>query len=190
MSTPAVSSEASKKELNWKRLFIKTAGFGAGAALVLAVVAGVGIWYMNRPKPPKPWDTKAITATFNKLEFGNIGKEQAAGIFSYILENDTEYDYRLPDNLITMQHLSGSNTLDKFNLMVEEKIFIPSHQRASVTLVALFNSKDDITPADLNDEKKLAEFATRRIKSIDHLVLFDESNRYEIDLPSGWQKLH
>ena len=190
MSMPAVSPEAPKKEFNWKRLFVAAAGVSAGIIVGLGVLAGFIIWYMNRAEQPRQWNSKAITATFGKLEFGNVGKQNAAGIFSYVLENNTDFDYRVPDNLITMQHSSTSNSLDKVNAMIEDKIFIPSHQRVAMTLVVQFNSKDELKAADLNDEKRLAEFATRQVKDIDHLALFDESMRYEIDLPSGWQKLH
>jgi hypothetical protein len=190
MSTPAIATEPPKKEFNWKRLFIKAVGFGAGVALMLAVLAGVGIWYMKRAEQPRQWNSKAITATFSKLEFGNVGKQDAAGIFSYVLENNTDYDYRLPDNVIRMRHSMTSNSLEKIDMLVEDKIFIPPHQRVAITFVQQFNSKDELKPADLNDEKKLAEFASRQVKDVDRLVLFDESMRYEIDLPSGWQKLH
>ena len=49
----------------WKRWLFRSAGFGAGFALALVFLAGGWFWYSSRPKPPKPWDTKAIQAEYD-----------------------------------------------------------------------------------------------------------------------------
>jgi hypothetical protein len=43
------------------------AGFGAGAAIAMAGILAMTAWYLTRPRPPRPWDQKAITASFADL---------------------------------------------------------------------------------------------------------------------------
>jgi hypothetical protein len=49
----------------WKKWFWRSAGFGSGAVLMLAVIAASVIWWIDRPKPSKPWNTKAISAEYD-----------------------------------------------------------------------------------------------------------------------------
>jgi len=62
MGTPATATV--ERKFNWKVLFIKAAGFGAGFAVVLLVFAGTSIWYTSRPPKQKPWNTNALIAEY------------------------------------------------------------------------------------------------------------------------------
>jgi hypothetical protein len=62
--------------MDWKRILLRAAGFGAGFALSLALILGVALWYESRPKPPKPWDAKTIRAEYDHVtgERGGVAR--------------------------------------------------------------------------------------------------------------------
>src|SRR5258708_19900904 len=148
MSSPGVVAgpEPAKKEFSWKRLFIKVAGFGAGFALMSAILVGVFIWYVNRPKPPKEWDHSSITAEYDYLQVLTKNKHIS---FGYILVNHTNQDFRIEskDGLIYAIKLKQQNALstipsnvDAFT--VDFPIIIPAHQRIYLDLEASITYKE------------------------------------------------
>jgi hypothetical protein len=78
--------------VNWKRLILAAAGFGAGfAAFVAAIGAGV-YWYANRPKP---WNKSALTATFATLEFDTRPQATSYKVdLLYDVQNTTQQQLR------------------------------------------------------------------------------------------------
>jgi hypothetical protein len=46
----------------------------AGIALAVCITAACAFWYASRPKPLKPWDATALTASYPP-SFGTYGKE-------------------------------------------------------------------------------------------------------------------
>jgi hypothetical protein len=195
MSTPPVAAEA-PKQFNWKRLFIKAAGFGAGFALMLAVLAGVGLWYWNRPKPPKPWDTQAITAEYIKAD---VEGDKNTLVFSYTLQNNTDLDYRVEDaSAITLgAKLKQENSIslggpDSF--AADYPIFIPAHGRTRFRLHLPAYPYENREKANATDDEEhdfytgLAQYLTNHTANLDGFFLFDNAKRIEIIFPSGWQK--
>jgi hypothetical protein len=195
MSTPAVSPEAPKKELNWKRLFIKAVGFGAGLALMLAVLAGVGLWYVNRPKPPKPWNQQAIKAEF---DYPDTEGEANSIVVFYTLINDTDTDYEIRDGdsirmaakLGQQKSLSVENNNDY--LKPDTSVFIPAHQRARFAIHLKFPYPEKLQPGATNDQGHdfrtyVAKYIVKEMGNLDGFVIFDEQHRYQIMLPSGWK---
>ena len=190
MSTPAVSPEAVKKEFSWKRLFVKATGFGAGFALMLAILAGMGIWYWNRPKPPRPFDTKILTAKYSLLTIQRRGVGENATLncsYQYGITNAGKFDYIFPQPA-TGQLLARSKETSALTLLSnaswDQGTVIPSKQTINITFnlsyrLADYNTKDE----ELEDEKKLRAFAKRRFDEVPSMVFFDYGNRYEIDLP-------
>lgn len=85
---------------NWKRFLLIGAGFGAGVATISALILGGWMWYRSRPAKPKPWDTRAIVATFDypATETGQFTDDPKAEsiVVYYTLENETDTDYRMP----------------------------------------------------------------------------------------------
>jgi hypothetical protein len=110
----------------WKRWLVFGAGAGAGFAFALAAIVGIVLWYESRPKPPKPWNTAAISASFSHIStqseitgqhtsadnpYADLGavavppnvtlpkgfKLDDSLVFFYTLENGTDFDYRLPN---------------------------------------------------------------------------------------------
>src|SRR5436309_3155594 len=80
----------------WKRILLRSVGFGVGVALTVCIVVRVWVWYDEQPKPPKPWNRQAITAEFDHVR--PQGKENNLS-FRYILQNNTDFDYRIDSEL-------------------------------------------------------------------------------------------
>ncbi len=100
----------------WIRIVLRSAGFGAGFSLMLAIVAGGWSWYSSRPKPPRSWDTKAIEAHYVTTHFFEDEKEnklRAGMVFD--LRNSTGADYTLEanpsENTFVMQRVKSNDAL-------------------------------------------------------------------------------
>jgi hypothetical protein len=83
MATPTVESTPSgavaQPQRRWQLILLKAAGFGAGAVLMLAVLAVVGYWYSQRPKQPTEWQQVAFdkTAYLTEAIFSDLGVPEA-----------------------------------------------------------------------------------------------------------------
>jgi len=179
--------------MDWKRIFLRAAGFGAGFALSLAIILGLTLWYHSRPKPPKPWDTKTIQA-----EYEGTTEEHTTDIgFRYVLQNNGAEDYRISDADSVQVALKFGNDgeLTPFNRLVsfETPVFIPSGHK---TLVFLNMKTGTHFQHQLPESATDAEKEQYRKAVLDYLngsklsgfVLFDEVQKVEIDFPSGWKK--
>jgi hypothetical protein len=49
----------------WKRFLLIGAGLGCGFAVAGAAIIGSWLWYSSFPHAPKPWNKKAIVATYD-----------------------------------------------------------------------------------------------------------------------------
>ena len=87
--------------------------FGIGFALTISIVLGGFLWYQNKPKTPKPWDTSAITATY---EYISTEGDDNTFVFHYILQNNTDFDYRISNlsDVVTMVKLKKQDSLSGF----------------------------------------------------------------------------
>ena len=115
----------------WKKLAIRAAGFGAGFALISALLIGATLWWSSRPVKPKPWNTKAITAEFSDI-FAEGEKNTL--VFVFTLQNNTEKDIQIADD--TSIHLGA--LLQRSNafsfdigdvLKTDYPIYIPAKSR-------------------------------------------------------------
>ncbi len=183
------------------------AGFGGGFAVALASIVGIWIWHQGRPTKPKPWDTHAIIAAFDYLDTGSGEAEAPNGfrpdiiILHYTLENTTDIDYHMPPQeqleldgrLKREKSLTGSSgtvTLDK------EQVFIPARQRRLFNLNLIYTGTESPTESFGPDPKtkeehrqranRIADFVKMEYSNLDGFVLFDGTNRYQINLPNGW----
>src|ERR1035441_9449765 len=113
----------------WKKILLRSAGFGAGFALTLCIVGGGFIWYSERPRPPKPWNRNAITAS-GAPAFG-VSSDGKHIEFSYSLLNTTNTDYKVDlDTQIKLMMKSQDGTfslpLSTETASVTLPVFIPA----------------------------------------------------------------
>ena len=192
MSTPTLSHGGRpKKEFRWKRLFIKAAGFGAGVALMLCLIAGASLWYVSRPKPPKPWDSKAIVASYRNV---NVEDSDQKISFVYTLSNNTDEDFRLTetDTPEVGLKIDSLDTYAEFNRFtkLDLPVIIPARKKALVVLRFdyAYPEKLKVNPTDEERReyrKKVEEFLHKK-GVVSGFILLDSTRRYQIDFPAGW----
>ena len=180
----------------WKKILLRSIGFGAGFALMLVVCGGFYLWWSGRPKP---WSSTAITAKPTELSMNSQG-ETVHLRFRYALTNNTNKDYVVPGSgpASLMKKLPGESSIEKLDGATwDGTVQIPPKQSVNVTFDVPFElSAYNTTMAELQKgEKSDGDFLTnhytaflnKRMKEIDGLVLMDYSDRYRIELPSNWQ---
>jgi hypothetical protein len=87
-----------------KWLFIR-AGFGAGTILTAALIIGVFMSYSSREKP---WNEKAISASFSADLYTVDENCNIIGMeIQCLLENRTSADYRLPEQTFMILENDG-----------------------------------------------------------------------------------
>lgn len=175
-----------------KRMFLVVCGVTCGVALAAVLVAGLVVWYTSRPKPPAPWDTKAVTAKFGQIDTEG---EQNTFVFAYVLQNNTQTDYTLDDSSPhhLLAHLLKENSLSLSGdlLRPELPVFLPAGHRSWFRIHLNYPSSEASRPSATQDERrayreKLKAQVHSKLSNLDGFVLFDESRRYEISLPKGW----
>lgn len=178
---------------DWKRLFVRAAGFGVGTVIALALIIGAFAWYRNRPKP---WTERALSATFTTMSFKTQASETSYLIeFYYDIQNNTDSTYRLnPDSLVLMARSStGGLTKEWGNYQTSDATltgpaFIPAHSKVGVTLRTTYQYPTEFTADDKDDAKKVLKSVNRRLAELTGIVIFDEALHYRIDLDAPWQK--
>jgi hypothetical protein len=181
----------------WRRLAIIGASTGAGFAVMLALIFGVAFWYSSRPRPPKPWNTTAIKATFQDVTAaGNDNHLE----FEYVLENTTDSDFRIGESsaYAIMGRLRNPSSLQGpvEGLFHLGPIFIPARQRVEYsvsvpqmrydTLAEKYRGTSRQMPEQKPNPEALAAYVNKEFPNLDGFVLFDEVNRYQINFPKGW----
>lgn len=165
----------------WTRFVILRAATGAGFALALSLFVGGIAIYKAHPRAVKPWNTHAINASFS-----DIGVDSADGtlVFYYVLANETDRDYQLPDqfDVTVMSKLKeGALSLDNGSYKSDADVFLPARQRVRFAVHSAWRF-----PADRPGGGTLASYVNELAPSLDGFVVFDQKNRYEIELPKGW----
>jgi hypothetical protein len=181
-----------------KRIVLISASAGAGAALMASLIAGGLLWYSSRPERPKPWNSKAIVATFDYPGVeGDVGKRTI--VLYYTLENTTDYDYRMPkrDQLDINGRLSRENSLTAGGTISidEDENFFPAKQRRRFAVHLGYPINVDLGPdAKTREDYRrqwqiIANFMKAELTNLNGFVIFDPSQRFQIDFPNGWDNL-
>jgi hypothetical protein len=196
---------ATRLEPRWKKVIIVSTSAGAGFALTLAVIVGSVLWYGSHPRPPKPWNTRAIRAKYRNAEqtlfctgngpdvYDNRGNDLTPDEFMqqktkpkkpdltgdvvlrYDLQNTTDYDYRIAEQ-------SSLQTMER-----RENILNSTGDSLYTLKTPVFVPARHTVSVDVHclyecappNQDKLKSF----LKEVPELVLFDSGRRYEIELP-------
>jgi hypothetical protein len=170
-----------------KSLFICGAA-GAGLLLVLALIPGGLAYDTPRPRISKSWKLNAIKATYVGSQLKEIDKAHAALFISYDLENNTDVDYRLADTagVFIMSQLKSNGSLSQEeHLRLSYPVFLPARRRVRIAIEDLHLFA---WPAERDPklEDKLKDFVKQRLENMDKFVIFDESDRCQVELPRAW----
>jgi hypothetical protein len=173
----------------WKRPLFIGIGWGLGTAVGLVAIVGGYLWYASRPKPQKPWNTTAIFSSDAAPSFGGStdGKEV---YFTYTLQNATKADYEIgPETEIRITFKNADNSLTeplpKEVATLRRPVFIPAKQKAMSRLSIVFGNAPHkkATETDEQFHERLRAFCKEEMGDAG-FVLFDDNNRYQINLPS------
>jgi hypothetical protein len=171
----------------WKRPLLIGVGWGLGTAVGLVVLVGGFLWYQSRPKPPKPWNTAAL-AIKEPPRFQSADHEHLE--FTYSIQNTTNSDYQIvSDEMVKVvaRYKDGtlSTPLSTQVRHLELPVFIPANQKSELTFsVALSGIPErKLSESDEQYQERLRAYCEDHLGSVANFVLFDEANRYEIDLP-------
>jgi hypothetical protein len=153
------------------------------AAVILYVRSGGGA--------PKPWNPNAITASYVGAQLRELDSGNAALYLAYEVQNQTDSDYRLADGpeALVMSRLRADGSLSsQEQVRLSYPTFLPARQRARVALEipSPFGWPADGDPAF---QDKLRDFVNQKLIEVQAFVLFDRTDRFEIEFPSGWQEL-
>jgi hypothetical protein len=178
---------------DWKKPLFIGIGWGLGMGVGLAIIVGGFLWYKSRPKPPKPWNATALTATFDKVD--NTGDDQHI-LFYYVLENRTNADYRVDEKngielTAKLKEEKSIMTMGSEFQKISLPIFVPANQRLRVQIEIPYSYRMTQPPFSAKEDRKkfqddLQEYVRTEIGNLDGFVLFDSKERYQISFPRGW----
>jgi len=176
-----------------KATLLKVAAAAAGVILTLCLIGASVLWYVSRPKPPRPWNDKALIVK-EPPGFGPSSEDKTV-YFSYSVQNDTAADYAV-ENVQQLRILaitlddSLSSPIDEEHLVLRTPIFIPSHQKGTITvrLKVLDAPEQNKSESDDAYHERLRQYLNDHIAGVRGFVLFDETNRYRINLPAWSSK--
>lgn len=182
--------------VSWKRIFLASAGFGAGLVVVAAILVAAIYWHARRPKPPSHWDSSSIRATPEPWDI-SAGEDSVVVNLHYDVDNRSDYDYNIQQasDAQILARLKDGSLASASNLFYAPRTIsfnptlVPTKQKARFTLIVEYGYADSYPAKDRNDSKKLQDFLYARLKDLDGFVLLDLTSRYQINFPSAWEDL-
>jgi len=167
-------------------------GISSGVCLVLVMAIGAVLWYSSIPSRPKPWDTKAVTASY---DYVSTEGDSNTFVFFYVVENKSQRDYRLTETMkpVLMAQLAEHKSLGREDdsLRINLPLFIPAGHRHTVKIHLDYRFKEPHPKDASRDQRraykaKLEEHLKNELSNLDGFVLFDDETRYQIIFPKGW----
>ena len=176
----------SRKELLW---IVGSAGI---TLLALALLANsTSLFKRSNREEAAAWSQKPISAGYIGSQLKEIDKTHSALIISYDLENNTDSDYRLTDGpgvVILSRLKSDGSYSQEQTIRLGYPVFLPArqHARLAIQITQSFNWPAEEDSAYL---EKMRDFVKQRLENVGEFVLFDETNHWQLELPSGWEQL-
>jgi hypothetical protein len=182
--------------MEWKKPLLIGLGWGIGTAVGLVAALAVFLSYQSRPKPPKPWNTSSIKATYDYVE--TEGDKNTIVVF-YTLENMTNFDYRVEDAHDVMMNakLEKQDSLSPFGYdklsKIDYPVFVPARKRVMFRVHIAYPYSEKEKPNANKDERKqyrasLEKYVIDEMSNLNGFELLDNTNRYDVIFPCGWKK--
>jgi hypothetical protein len=171
----------------WKKIGVAALVVCALALLLMMVGQRFGRSNPSVQQTP-PWNSLAIRSAPAGIRVQEIDPTHAAVIFLYDLDNKTDSDYQLNKgpNVVIMGRLKSSGTLSADEqIALDSAAFVPARNRTRIALEIshLFSWPAQRGPAAEHDFNQLV---AGDVSGVTGFVLFDQTNRYEIDFPAAW----
>lgn len=175
-----------------KEHFIRFFGFGVGTGLALALAFLAIAWWDSRPAKPKPWDTKAVTASYINFRVNDDHDFD----FSYSFRNNTDQDITLVDDSALLRIVGKTSEGDLAEcdkcITLKSSSFIPAHKSTQVSLLlhdkSPSGSDAGSSPEATQAHKQALQYLRDDYKRLDGFEIFDETRRIEIVMAPGWKK--
>ena len=158
-------------------------------ALLVSFAVLLGRFVRGRPAaaPASPWNVGAMEATLAGIQVKEVDSAHAAILFSYDLDNKTDRDYSLASgpNVVIMSRLRSDGSLvTNEQASLSSTAFVPARNRARIALVL---TQPFPWPAqrDAAADETFRQLVTGKIAPLSAFVLFDQANRYQIELPAA-----
>jgi len=186
------SSLPTKQVSSWKRVAIVCFFSGFGIATAAAVILGSVILYKSRPIPPKPWNASALVAT--ESPYFRVDENGKKLVLRYVVRNNLNADYSQDEEaakkLRALFKLAKQEALTpplehKGMDLEDTPIFIPAKEKGtlvlSIEIANLPTKQKNETDDDFNE--RLRTYLEKTFPNVSGFVLYDEVNRYQINLP-------
>ena len=144
----------------------------------------------TRQEPPS-WSQKPISAGYIGSQLREIDKTRSSLIISYELENNTDSDYHLADGpeVVILSKLKTDGSFSQQEpVRLAYPVFLPAkqHARLAIEITQPFSWPVEKDAGYLD---KMRNFVKERLENVGEFVLFDQSNHWQLELPSGWDQL-
>jgi hypothetical protein len=137
------------------------------------------------------WNSGAIQGRFSGVKVREVDAENADLIFSFDLDNTTDTDYQLAKgpNVVIMSRLKSDGSFSsEQQIGLNSSIFVPARNRTRIALEVVrpfeWPGQQDNTA-----DAKFRQLVAGQVADLDGFVLFDQTTRYQINLPGGWPQL-
>ncbi|HTZ99738.1 MAG TPA: hypothetical protein VMB02_05365 [Candidatus Aquilonibacter sp.] len=170
----------------WKKIAVGI--LIACVGLLAFAIASAKLGSRRLASAPGAWNSQAIEGTPAGIRVQEIDPTHAAVIFLYDLDNKTDTDYRLdkgPDVVVMTRLKSGGTLSGDEPVSLDSGAFVPARNR---TRIALEVNHVFHWPGQRGAyaERAFDQLVAGDVSGIAGFVLFDQTNRYEIDFPGAW----
>jgi hypothetical protein len=160
--------------------------------LSFTLIASFAAWYLSRTHGGRAqdWNSGAITARYIGAQLREIDAGNVTLFLVYELQNYTNSDYRVSDgpDLFFMSRVKPDGSLSsQEQIHLSYPTFLPARQRARF---ALEIAHPFGWPAENDPQFKdrLKEFFNQWLADVQGFVMFDQADRFQIELPGGWSE--
>jgi len=168
----------------WKKLgWIGLAVCGLALVLLLAAFSRARFFTART----NSWNSRAIESTLAGVRVREVDSAHAAVVFSYDLDNRTGTDYRLASgpNVVIMSRLKPNGILTAAQqVSLDSAAFVPANDRTRISL-EMSHPFEWPTQRDSSTDRQLRQFVAEQVAGLQGFVLFDQANRYQIELATA-----
>lgn len=142
-------------------------------------------------KPADRWNSNAIASAFAGVQVREIDAANSAVAFLYDVSNNSDNDYQLKKGpgVFIMGRLKSSGSLSsETQVSLSSSAFVPARKttRIALEIAHPFAWPSQMDPAA---ETRFRQLVASDMEDLNGFVLFDQANRYQIDMPGTWPQV-